>query len=134
MINYAKNRVDCAVILCGLIALVILFCPVETSAVEARRPNVVYILADDLGWGDLGINKGSIPTPGIDRLFNQAARRRFGRMARTLARENSPTRTCSRMSTCELCVSCPCQWARAGKHTVVIAIASPLPLSRSGSG
>ncbi len=40
----------------------------------ADRPNVVYMLADDLGWGDLGINGGGIPTPRIDRLFKEGVR------------------------------------------------------------
>lgn len=40
----------------------------------AERPNVVYMLADDLGWGDLGVNRGSIPTPRIDRLFQEGVR------------------------------------------------------------
>lgn len=36
------------------------------------KPNVVYMLADDLGWSDLSIHPGgSIPTPHIDRLFQQ---------------------------------------------------------------
>jgi len=38
----------------------------------AGKPNVVYLLADDLGWSDLSTHPGgSIPTPNIDRLFKQ---------------------------------------------------------------
>jgi arylsulfatase A-like enzyme len=44
------------------------------SAADATKPNVVYMLADDLGWGDLGANGGSICTPQIDRLFAQGVR------------------------------------------------------------
>lgn len=40
----------------------------------AAKPNVVYLLADDLGWGDLSANGGSIPTPRIDRLFQEGVR------------------------------------------------------------
>ena len=36
------------------------------------KPNVVYMLADDLGWSDLSAHPGgTIPTPHIDRLFQQ---------------------------------------------------------------
>lgn len=38
---------------------------------SAQPPNVVYLLADDLGWGDIGAHGGGIPTPSIDRLFRQ---------------------------------------------------------------
>ena len=50
--------------LIALIAFMLL-----ASQVAAAPPNVVYMLADDLGWGDLGVNDGSIPTPNLDRLF-----------------------------------------------------------------
>jgi CubicO group peptidase (beta-lactamase class C family) len=35
------------------------------------KPNVVYLLADDLGWGDISTHGGTIATPNIDRLFKQ---------------------------------------------------------------
>jgi arylsulfatase A-like enzyme len=35
------------------------------------RPNVVYILADDVGWGDLSVHGGGVSTPNIDRLFSE---------------------------------------------------------------
>jgi len=34
----------------------------------AERPNVVLILADDLGFSDLGCYGGEIPTPHLDAL------------------------------------------------------------------
>ncbi|MCP4190078.1 MAG: sulfatase-like hydrolase/transferase [Planctomycetaceae bacterium] len=41
---------------------------------EARRPNFVIILADDLGYGDLGCYGNSVPTPELDRLAQQGIR------------------------------------------------------------
>ena len=41
-------------------------------ASHAARPNVVYLLADDLGWSDISAHPGgTIQTPNIDRLFRQ---------------------------------------------------------------
>lgn len=41
-----------------------------------ERPNIVYILADDLGWGDMRCyNRDSaVPTPNLDRLASQGMR------------------------------------------------------------
>lgn len=40
----------------------------------ARRPNVIVILADDLGYGDLGCYGGELPTPHIDAMAARALR------------------------------------------------------------
>ncbi|MEX1024503.1 MAG: sulfatase-like hydrolase/transferase [Planctomycetota bacterium] len=42
---------------------------VACAADEAERPpNVVLLIADDLGYGDVGFTGGDLPTPEIDRL------------------------------------------------------------------
>ncbi|MBI5685948.1 MAG: sulfatase-like hydrolase/transferase [Verrucomicrobia bacterium] len=54
---------------------VLLLAPLAVlHAAGAAKPNIVYMLADDLGWGDIGANGGSIRTPQLDRLFAQGVR------------------------------------------------------------
>jgi arylsulfatase A len=44
-------------------------------ATHAEKLNVIFILADDLGWGELGCyGQQKIPTPNIDRLASQGMR------------------------------------------------------------
>jgi arylsulfatase A len=41
----------------------------SASAENPRTPNIIYILADDLGMGDLGIyGQEKLKTPNIDRI------------------------------------------------------------------
>ncbi|HUT31044.1 MAG TPA: arylsulfatase [Sedimentisphaerales bacterium] len=50
------------------------FCAADTPD---RRPNIVYILADDLGYGDvrcLNTQSSKIPTPNLDRLASEGMR------------------------------------------------------------
>lgn len=55
--------------------LVLLALLVTSFAFAAQpRPNVVLILADDMGWGDMGAYGGIIPTPHLDRLAAEGMR------------------------------------------------------------
>lgn len=45
--------------------------PLQKATAAPAQPNVVYIMADDLGWGDLSAHGGGVPTPNIDRLFSR---------------------------------------------------------------
>jgi arylsulfatase len=40
----------------------------------ARKPNIVLILADDMGYSDLGCYGSEIPTPNLDRLASEGLR------------------------------------------------------------
>jgi len=50
--------------------------PALLRAMAPALPNIVYVLADDLGWGDLGCyNKESaVPTPNANRFATQGMR------------------------------------------------------------
>ena len=61
------------------LALVILtsrFATVPAAAAQqsAPRPHIIYILADDLGWKDVGFHESDIKTPNIDKLAREGAR------------------------------------------------------------
>lgn len=49
-------------------------CAGHALAEPALRPNIVYIIADDLGWKDVGFHGSDIKTPNLDALARTGAR------------------------------------------------------------
>src|SRR5581483_9703090 len=67
-IRNSRSAVRALVRVVGIVAALL-----PCIACAAQRPNIVYILADDLGWKDLGFHGGDIATPNLDRLAESGA-------------------------------------------------------------
>ncbi|MGO9392064.1 arylsulfatase B [Rhodoblastus sp.] len=58
--------------LAGLVGLCWTLSPALSE--EAKKPNIIFIMADDLGNADLGYRGGQVKTPNIDKLANDGVR------------------------------------------------------------
>lgn len=63
----------CIRVLVALIAMLSAVMPTG-SAAQSSRPNVIFIMADDLGNADLGYRGSDIRTPNIDKLATEGVR------------------------------------------------------------
>jgi arylsulfatase A-like enzyme len=45
-----------------------------TAKAQGQRPNIVFILLDNVGWGDLSVYGGGTPTPRIDKFASEGIR------------------------------------------------------------
>jgi hypothetical protein len=61
----------------GLLGFVVMAAALTAPAAaadSARRPNIVIILADDMGFADMGSYGSEIKTPNLDSLANEGVR------------------------------------------------------------
>ena len=59
------------------------------AAAQDSRPNIVFIIADDLGWADVEFHGGNVPTPNLARLLEEGVELKQHYVAPVC----SPTRT-----------------------------------------
>jgi arylsulfatase len=67
-----------AALLCATISVQAVDSPSPSSGAAGKKPNILVIVTDDVGWGDLGCYGGGemrgAPTPNIDRLASEGMR------------------------------------------------------------
>ena len=96
-----------------LISLVF-FAQYELFAADtATRPNIVFIMADDLGWADVAFHGGNAPTPNLDQLAKEG----LELAQHYVAPVCSPTRTGLLTGRC---------WSRFGITTPTNELALPV--------
>lgn len=54
-------------------ALALLSSPALAQQPAPAKPNILYIVADDLGWNDVGFHGSDIQTPALDKLAREGA-------------------------------------------------------------
>src|SRR5436853_7362873 len=55
-----------------LIAIILLLPVIPVNAQKTKNPNIIFIFADDLGYGDIGCyGQQKIETPNIDKLVQK---------------------------------------------------------------
>ena len=57
---------------CALIGA--MMCAALPALAQEKKPNVVFMLVDNVGWGNFGVYGGTIPTPRIDKLASEGIR------------------------------------------------------------
>lgn len=70
----APHRLPHAAVLAAALACATGCARTADAPSDPPLPNVVFILADDIGYGDIGVYGGRVPTPAIDRLAREGIR------------------------------------------------------------
>jgi arylsulfatase A-like enzyme len=71
------------------LVLSLAFLPAISVAKDAPRPNIIFMMADDLGWADVEFHGGNVPTPNLKQLLGEGVELRQHYVAPVC----SPTRT-----------------------------------------
>ncbi len=57
------------------LVIVICFAATHSHAADAKRPNIIFLLTDDMGYGDVGCYGGDfVPTPNIDQIAKEGTK------------------------------------------------------------
>src|SRR5689334_14624324 len=73
--NHMSFRRRYRLLAISLLILAMVFCMQERTIAAARKPNVIVIFADDLGYGDLACyGHPQFKTPNLDRMAKEGAR------------------------------------------------------------
>ena len=56
------------------IFIIVILMFLSVSAFAKEKPNIVYILVDNWGWGDISAQGSTVPTPRIDNLASEGIR------------------------------------------------------------
>lgn len=71
--HLSKNIVKAVIAISGILLLILM--PRYQGNAQSTKPNIVFILADDLGWMDVGCNGSKYySTPNIDKLASRGMR------------------------------------------------------------
>jgi arylsulfatase A-like enzyme len=69
-----RNRLS-LLFLCLILLAAMLAIPIEPAKGGERKPNIIFLLADDLGYGDIGcFGQAKIRTPNLDRMASEGVR------------------------------------------------------------
>ncbi len=67
-----KSSLTFSVCSTTLVCCLLFYATLAPSVACAQsKPNIVFIMADDLGWADVAFHGGNAPTPNLDRLAEQ---------------------------------------------------------------
>ena len=75
----ARSRSSCAQLIgaTAIVSIAALLNPTPLQAQTQQKPNIIFIMGDDIGWSNIGVyNQGIMSgrTPNLDRLANQGMR------------------------------------------------------------
>jgi arylsulfatase len=72
--NRNASRIVLAVAFLCAAAVIVPSARAQAAAAAAKRPNIIFILADDLGYSDIGCFGGDVRTPNLDALAKEGVR------------------------------------------------------------